>query len=171
MIWTPSATPAAVYRVIHSVMGTIPGGQAQGLYSIGVGGALVANGNSGTLSRTKRLIAAHYADPNSGLTTKLRVSAWAQCNATDSAVDLTIGLHPATVAGGAGLLAVTLGAAVTSVVVPTSGVTSASALGEGTDLVFPTNGLYAVGLTLPGASAANGRISFEAEIEIHHVAS
>lgn len=120
-----------------------------------------------TPPQMRHLLAADYAV--AGKTTKLRLRAQVNVNATAPTIDYTVELRPVTaVAGGAGNVTYTVGAATTSVVFTTPAATSLNT-STSTAIDFPADGLYALAVTASGASAVNHTAHILVALEMRHV--
>jgi hypothetical protein len=114
-----SHVTAALKQVLLGAWKTIEAQSGQFIPSSGSGlslignGLLTANGAAAVAGAINVFRLSPAAEVVAGVTTRLRIVAAALTNATDAAVMFTFGLHPVTaVAGAAGALNVTAGAAV-----------------------------------------------------------
>jgi hypothetical protein len=156
-VWTPlfSAEPMRTINATGSIV--VIAAQGDG----------VASGSS---AATNIIDVLHIAGADlavTGKTTQLRVHAVVSCNATAPACTFTYSLCPLTVAGGAGVITVTAGAAVGSVAIASPSA-SASTGAVGTAFTVPADGAYVL-TTLPSvAQAANSFTVHNICVEFRH---
>lgn len=133
-----------------------PAAQTAGTYALGSSG-LVA---SAAASSTQWGPNPFYLDPADlavvGRTLKYRLRGIVLCNATAPAINYTLGLYPATFAGGANSFTFTLGTVVSgSTVALATPSASAGAQGNSGDFTAPSAGFFAIGVVLSGTQAAS----------------
>lgn len=102
-----------------------------------------------------------------GKTLKMRLRAQAAVNATKPTIKFTFGLYPVTVAGGAGVLTVTLGTVVSgsTVEINEPAASTVSQANSG-DFTVPVDGAYALGVVTSNTMTVNSAVLMSAQLQI-----
>lgn len=157
-----------VWRTQHQAPGFLPGGTGFGPFLLGAG-TLPTSGGAVVVPRFP--VAINAADlAIAGKTTQLRLEYILTTNGTAPASDFTLGLHPITGSGGgAGVVSMTMGAAVGSTVTIV-----APALGTSTRAVsavfnLPTDGIYTLGVVPSANPAASAATLHMGKLQVRHV--
>jgi hypothetical protein len=155
----------SVYRTILDVCGGVAAAAAAGTRGFGHGALILAATLVTTPLDLIYLNPADYAV--AGLTARLRVKAQLVCNAVAPTGTWTFGLHPVTaVAGAAGGVSYTIGAAVTgSTVAFTTPAASSMNQNASADMAFPAAGYYALGLVTSAAVATSSYVHASAFLQ------
>lgn len=157
--------PLSIWRVLLNESAIIPGGTAAATGAPADGNFLGVGGTTG-VAPMPLLQAADYAVP--GRTTTIRIDLTLAVNATAPAANFTAALAPVTaVAGGAGVLAYTLGSPVTTATVNTPGASSRSHQ-ESAVVALPSDGYYILTLTTSATTAANSRVGATVRLLMRH---
>ena len=173
------ASTEGTYRVIASRTGAVVSGLGNAHFWIGMGGPAVKSATSSAAATTTyaptpgvfQFTASDYAI--SGRTTQLRMRATVINNATAPARDAIVGLYPVTaVGGGNDQTSVTLGTVVSgsTITFASASMTANSSLQNVTaDFDVPSDGLYVLGVQVPGGNVANnGLLNVLADLQVRN---
>jgi hypothetical protein len=164
----------SVYRLVFSAETAIGADAGAGKYIMAPAGNVTSGSNLAAANLDRDMPPVFEFDDAdytvSGLTQKLRLRAQVLANATAPAITFTFGLYPVTVAGGADVLAFTIGTVVTGSTVAIAS-PSASTATRGTptaDFTVPADGVYSLGVVTSGTIANNSLVFLAAQLQVRN---
>ncbi len=156
----------SAYRTIHEALGRSGSNMPVGTYYFDQGGTtVVASGGGGIVPHAKYLSAADFAI--AGRTTKLRVRATVESNATTPAINFTFGLAgPVAVAGGPNATAYSVGTGVSgSAIAINTPPASTVTVGTSADFDVPGAGLYMLYISASATLAVDNMSMMRVELQ------